>query len=298
MSLDQFSDDDFLKWLEETVKFFRTSRLDMKGTALVVSNIIIAIKMTKPHIDNSQIQILFSSFQDNIDVEFSKKGAYEKKILKKLQGQVGICLGRYVQEMQNAFETSERYERVGQRMHSSHNVEILKHVVNREPKTPVESDELAQEQLFVGLSYAYASLVNGVFRFTLQDCITWEKVSNGETAEPREIANMEIHSIYEYFKQKNDLLYFEGFIPVVRNAVAHSNFQYDSSAQTMNYVDETIKKDPNTGVESVRRRTANFDYDQMVENYHKIEKIYDLIMIFNKVLLVSTCCSKLCERNP
>ncbi len=298
MSIDQFDDDVFLKWLDQSVEFFKTSRIDLKATALEVTNIINVIKTTKPHIDKNKLQSFFSTLQDTIDVEFSKKGSYEEKILKKLQGQVRRSLKKHLLAMQKAFETSERYERVNQRMYNSHNVEILKHVVTRDPKIPVESDELEKEQQFVGLSYAYASLVNGVFRFTLQDCITWEKVSNGETADPKEIANMEIYSIYEYYKKKNDLLYFEGFNPIVRNAVAHSNFQYDSSTQIMSYVDETMKKDPKTGTEFASRRTASYDYAQMVENYHKIEKIYELIIVFNRLLLISTSCTKLCERHP
>ena len=51
MSIDDFSDDIFLKWLEESVKFFRTPRIDMKASAIEVEKIIHTIKSTMQHID-------------------------------------------------------------------------------------------------------------------------------------------------------------------------------------------------------------------------------------------------------
>lgn len=290
MSLDDFKDETFFEWLETCARFFRANRIEMEATATVVDNIINLVKTTIASIDRVNLRQLYTTFQDTIEVEFSKKGQYENKILVKLQDQYRNAIKNYSTNTQNAFETSKRYERHNQRRLSSHNVETLRYLVTREPKVELE-------QRFIGLSYAYASFINGVFRFTIQDCYTWEKVSNGENVDPDVIADMEVADIHNYYKQKNDLLYFEGFDSVVRNAVAHSNFEFDSKTGEITYVAEGRRVTSPTGTPSTNRQTVTYSFDQMVENYQKLEKIYELIMITNQVLMVNTCLAKLTERH-
>jgi len=291
LSLDDFGDEVFFEWLDTCAKFFRSNRIAMEATATVVDEIIILVKNTIASIDREKLRPLFTKFQDTIEVEFSKKGQYENKILVKLQDQYRNVMKNYTTNMQNAFEASKRYERNNQRRISSHNLETLRHLVLREPKVDLEKS-------FIGLSYAYASLVSGIFRFTLQDCYTWEKLSDGEVVDPNVVANKDVPYFQNYYKQKNDLIYFEGYDPIVRNSVAHSNFEYDTESQEITYVNESQPGTSLTGVTTTDRKTVTYSYEQMVENYHKIEKIYELIMITNQVLMVNTCLFKLTERHP
>ena len=291
MTLDDFDDGVFLKWLEDCAAFFRSNRIEMKATANVVDNIIILIKKTISSIDREKLSKLFTTLQDTIEVEFSKKGEYENKIIARLHNQLRISMKNHLTNMLNAFETSKRYERNSQRRISNHNLETLKYLVIREPQVDIE-------KTFIGMSYAYANLISGIFRFVLQDCYTWEKVSVGEIVDPEVIVDMDVPDFYNYYKQKNDLLYFEGYDPIVRNSVAHSNFEYDSQSQEMTYVNESEQGTSPVGLTTSNRKTVTYGFEQILENFHKIEKIYELIMITNQILMVNTCILKLVERHP
>jgi len=291
LSLDDFDDEVFLKWLDNCTAFFRSNRIEMEATATVVDDMIILIKKTISSIDKEKLSQLFTTLQDTIEVEFSKKGEYENKIIVKLHNQLRISMKDHLTNMLNAFETSKRYERNSQRRISSHNLETLRYLVIREPQVDLE-------KTFIGMSYAYANLISGIFRFTLQDCYTWEKVSEGRVVDPDIIADMDVPDFQNYYKQKNDLLYFEGYDPIVRNSVAHSNFEYDPQSQEITYVNESEQGTSPVGLETTNRKTVTYSFEQMLENYHKIEKIYELIMITNQILMVNTCISKLVERHP
>ncbi len=291
MSLDDFDDEVFLKWLDNCAAFFRSNRIKMEATATVVDDMISLIKKTISSIDKEKLSQLFTTLQDTIEVEFSKKGEYENKIIVKLHNQLRISMKDHLTNMLNAFETSKRYERNSQRRISSHNLETLRYLVIREPQVDLE-------KTFIGMSYAYANLISGIFRFTLQDCYTWEKVSEGRVVDPDIIADMDVPDFQNYYKQKNDLLYFEGYDPIVRNSVAHSNFEYDPQSQEITYVNEGEQGTSPVGLETTNRKTVTYSFEQMLENYHKIEKIYELIMITNQILMVNTCISKLVERHP
>lgn len=289
MSLDDFKDEVFFEWLDNSVKFYNAQRIEMKATSKSVEEIITTLKQTT--LDANKLKQQFTNFQDTIDVEFSKKGDYEKRIVNKLQNQVRNCLKNHLDKVEDAFQTSSRYERQKQRMHSSHNVETLRFLVTREPPVNLE-------QRFIGLSYAYANLVNGVFRFSIQDCYTWQKISECSTINPDTVSEMEVNDVKNYFKQKNDLLYFEGYDAVVRNAVAHSNFEFDPSTEKITYINERKERDANTGAWSKQRYTSTYSFEEMVENYTKLDRIYELIMCFNQMLMVSTCCSIISKRHP
>lgn len=291
LSLDDFNDKLFFEWLDNCTAFFRSNRIEMEATATVVDDMIILIKKTISSINREKLSQLFTTLQDTIEVEFSKKGTYENKIIAKLHDMLRISMRNHLTNMLNAFETSKRYERNSQRRISSHNLETLKYLVIREPQVDLE-------KTFIGISYAYASLISGIFRFTLQDCYTWEKVSTGKIVDTDIVANMDVPDFYNYYKQKNDLLYFEGYDPIVRNSVAHSNFEYDPQSQEMTYVNESEQGTSPAGLTTSDRKTVTYSFEQMLENYHKIEKIYELIMITNQILMVNTCISELVKRHP
>lgn len=291
MSIDDFGDEVFLEWLQDCAKLFRSQRLEMEATAVVVDEILELINRTMSKIDQDGLKKLFTKYQNTMEIEFSNKGDYEKKIVIKLLDQSRKALTNYLTNTQNAFETSKRYERVKQRMNSNHNVETLRYLVIRDPQVDLE-------KRFIGLSYAYANFVNGVFRFSIQDCYTWEKISNGDNVDPDDIADMEVADIHNYYNQKSDLLYFEGFDSVVRNAVAHSNFEFDPITGEITYVAEGRREISPTGTLTTNRQTVTYSFEQMVENYQKLEKIYELVLITNQVPKVSTCLAKLTERHP
>jgi len=295
MSVDAFPDETFIQWLDETVMFFNSPLIDMKQTASESEKLVSEIKSTLPNLDKNKILQQFKIIQDTIYVEFSKKGNYESKIAKKLITQFRKAKRNYPQEAENAFSTSGSYERINQRKNNYANVNTLEVSILREPKK-LESDEKEKELKFVGLSYVYASMVGGIFRFTLQDVYRWEKVSNGENVDPEIVTDMDVEQIQNYYKTKNDLLYFEGYDPIVRHAVAHSNFEYDKAVKKITYVNEkrVLQSD---GTNPLRRFVSTYSFEDLHEMYNKIKSLYHLNIILNRMLLIETALAQLTQRH-
>jgi len=283
VSLEDLEPEVFQGWLDTSMSFFNSNRISLPGTATAVETIKLYVELSKGNIDNAKLNSLYSRFNQALAKEFSAKGEYEKKLFKKLRNHVNIAIQNNLQETYDFFNSSVRLEVGQQRRNSSHMVETLKLLVLREP-TPKLEDE------FIGLSYAYASQISGVFRYALQDCYAWEKLANKKTIDPYKVSNMEVEDLFDYYNKKSDLLYFEGYDSIVRNSVAHSNFQYDTESEKITYINETKKEEPSkTGISGGTKETVEYSYEQLRQMYAKISSIYSLVMIVNQSLMVGTC---------
>ncbi len=282
MSLEDFDINVFFQWLETSKEFFQSNRINLPGTATAIDSIIIYFKINPRPSTTDELQRLYANFKKAAKNEFVVKGEYEKKIFENLEKDVTNSLNNYLEKTNDFFNSSIRLEIGQQRRHSSHMIETLKHLVLREPKPTVDEE-------MIGLSYAYASQISGVFRYTLQDCYAWEKLSKNKPIDPYKVSNMEVEDLMDYFTD-NDLLYFEDYDSIVRNSVSHSNFQYDSVTKKMTYINETKKEEPApTGIIAGSKETSEYTYEQLRQMYAHISSIYSLIMIMNQIFMVGTC---------
>ena len=84
---------------------------------------------------------------------------------------------------------------------------------------------------------------------------------------------MDVEQILDYYKTKEDLLYFEGYDSIIRNAVAHSNFKYDKTTKKMTYVNEKRVKQED-GSNPLKRSVSEYDFNDVYERYEKIKSLY------------------------
>ena len=294
MSVADLPDEQFFEYLDHAKKIFAV--FDMKLCSIITEEIKDIIQKTIPHIDKQKLESKFHDLQDTLEVEFSKKGEYQKKVIKHIQGKYRVTLKTNLNEMQNTFEVSSRYEKTSQRMHSWHAIELLRKITVKGSKDEPEEDHMR----LIGISYAYLGLVNGVYRFSLQDCYAWERLANGEAVDPETLKNLEVNDVLDYFKTQNKpLLYFEGLDSTVRNAVGHSNFQYDKVTQKMIYTDEIPREmDTATGILTNQKHESKYSFDEMFENYLKLESVYYAIILLNEILMISAAGFTLTNRYP
>jgi hypothetical protein len=295
MSIDAFSDEIFINWLEESTEFFNSPLIDMQQTGNECEKLVNEIKTTISNLDKNKIFQQFQTIQDTIEVEFSKKGSYEKKIIGKLLKQFQNAKKNHAVEAENAFSTSGSYERVNQRKNNYQNVNTFEIGLLREPKNLLSEDK-EKEIKFVGLSYVYASMIGGIFRFTLQDVYRWEKVSEGQSVNPSVVTDMDVEQIQNYYKTKKDLSYFDGYDSIVRHAVAHSNFEYDKTTQKMTYINEKRVREPD-GSNPLKRFVSTYSFDDLHEMYNKVKSLYHLNMILNRLLLIETALAMITNRH-
>ena len=282
MSIQDFPDEIFFQFFDNSSKLF--SKMNLKLSAKITLEMKDLIIKTIPHVDSNRLKQKFIDLQDTIQVEFSKNSTHHENIIKQLQGSVRKTLKTNLNESHKTFEVSSRYEKTEQRKNSWRVVELLKRMTLRGAQD--------DEDKLIGISYAYLGLVNGIFRLSLQDCYAWQRLGNGDSVDPELLKNMEVADIYDYYKNNNlPMNYFNGLDPVVRNAVGHSNFHYDTQKQRMIYTDE-----PKDTTKSAK--TSEYNFQEMVENYDKLEAVYHVVLLMNQTLLISTAGDVLVKRYP
>lgn len=281
MSISSIPDERLLEYLDTAQKLF--SKMDLKSSAILVREMKHIIETTKPKIDKNKLNKKFIDLQDTIDVEFSKKGTHHEKIIKQLQHALRTTLTKNLSNYQRVFQDNTKMEKVQQRSDSYRNTELLKSMVIKSATT--------DEERLIGISYAYLGLVNGIYRLSLHDCYALQKLSQDESVDPEAVKNMEVADIKDYFTTKGlPMDYFDGLDTIVRNAVGHSNFHYDSTKERMTYIDE-----PNN---PTKKRIMEYSFAEMVENYEKLESLYSAILIINQLINVSSTCKELSDRYP
>lgn len=295
MSLDDFNDEAFIRELDNIFDFFNSPLIEMNHTAQKCKKLADEIKSTIPNLDKENIYRQFLEIQDSIKEEFSKKGDYQSKIADKLIGDFEKSKKEHRVDSENAFSTSGSYERTQQSISNYENVNRLEGAILREPKEP-QPYEKEKEIRFVGISYVYASLVGGIFRFTLQEVYRWTRISNGEKINPDAITDMDVEQIRNYYKAKDDLLYFEGYEPIIRHAVAHSNFKYDKTTEKITYVNEKRVKQED-GSNPLKEFKLECDFIDVHERYEKIKSLYHLTIILKTIWRIETILAHITKRH-
>ena len=157
---------------------------------------------------------------------------------------------------------------IKKRMRCFHNLTKLREMVLR--------NSISDEEKFIGLSYAYLGLVDGIYMLSLRDCFLWHKLANQDHINTGKIQNMDPSGIYDYFsKKKFPLFYFDGWDKTVRNAVTRSSFHFDFEKQKMIYEDWNKTSKTST--------ISGYFFNEMVENYDKLESLYYAILVINQL---------------
>lgn len=289
------NDEKIIEFLEKSLIHFKDSRFDLNSCAVIVKHIVNLIRtgIMSNRIDSNGLFKMIQALQESIGIEFSKKGPYEKKVFEKLQENFEKCLFDYSKETMEMFHI--RYESLEKRMNLYQNVEDLTRLVLREPKSPGKREEEKKRRL-IGLSYAYASLINSVFRYSLQDCYAWERLSTGKKIAIKDIERKEVNDIYNHYKQVNDLLYFEGYDITIKNSVERSNFYYELTNEKITFVDEYYALSDQTGKSEIMNNSTIQSLEEIAEKYEKIETVYKLVILFNQILIINSMCKVLSDR--
>ncbi|SMH72021.1 hypothetical protein [Candidatus Nitrosotalea okcheonensis] len=281
MSITQYTDQQFFGFLENSSKMF--TKLGLKLSAITVNEIVHTMQNQIPKIDRTKITALFHDLQDSIDVEFCKISTHHKNIFCLLQSDYRISLKIYPQVVNQVFNMNNKVDKLERRINIYRNLEILRSAVMR--------NNPSIEEKFVGLSYAYLGIVDGLYKLSLQECYVWHKIAKNEPIHMKNILDSSPAEIYNHFLQeKINLSYFDGWDRTVRNSVGHSSFKYDNVKQQMTY-------------ENYDRKTGNYNtidytYDQLGENYYKLEAIYHAVLAITHISMVNDSSRVLCDRYP
>jgi len=281
MSIENIPDDTLFNWLQTSPRLLNS--LNLRSSSITANNIIQQIRREIPHINGTTLNQQFHDLQDSVDVEFSRRSVYSRNILVQLQRSVRRSLSTNLREAQITFQTNARLDRWEQRRRAYRIIDKFRNTILRGYQD--EEDKL------IGISYAYLSLTNGIYRFCLQDCYAWERLGRGESVDPNALVHFEVHEIYNYYKDNGlPMFYFHGWDTTIRNAVGHTNLNYDEATQKMTFVNEPRETD--------KKKVSEYEFVEIVENYEKILEIYQLVLIMNQVLSVSSGCVEFLRRYP
>jgi len=165
-----------------------------------------------------------------------------------------------------------------QRTHSYRNLQLLKKIVL--------NGATDDEERLIGISYAYLSLVDGIYTTSLRDCYVWQRLSENLPVDSSAIVKMSVSGIRDFFKNQSlPLHYFDGWERTVRNAVAHSSFKYDLATQVMQY-------------EDIYGNQIEHTFTEMVENYEKLESVYPAVLVVNHTLAINDVLDEFIHRYP
>jgi hypothetical protein len=141
----------------------------------------------------------------------------------------------------------------------------------------------------LGLSFAYATAVEGVYKASIQDCYVWEKLGTGEKIEPKKVPNMKISDILDYYKRVgSDISIFEGYDSIVRNAVAHSTIEYNEQKRKMLYKDNYGQNE----------RIQEYAFEELFAMYDKLKDVFELTLLKNQILRINDVCDTFVKRYP
>ena len=281
MSIENVSDNTLFNWLETSPRLLNS--LNLRLSSITANTIIQQIRSEIPSINGSTLNRQFHDLQDKVDVEFSRRSVYSRNIFLQLQRSVRRSLATNLREAQTTFQTNTRLDRWEQRRRAYRIIDKFRNTVLRGHQD--------NEDKLIGISYAYLSLANGIYRFCLQDCYAWERLGRGESVDPDSLVHFEIHEIYNYYKDNGlPMFYFHGWDPTIRNAVSHANLNYDEATQKMTFVNEPREVD--------KKRVSEYEFLEIVENYEKILEIYQLVLVMNQVLSISSGCVEFIRRYP
>ena len=323
MSISDEPDSKLFGWLSNSASLLEHPDLkDLKRSKIIIDNIQEQIKTEIPKINSTTLNEKFKNLQNALKEEFSQRGEHSKNVFMQLRDSVLKTWKTNLEESQKIFENNTQYDERYKRMDSYSIYNTFIQFISR--------SNPSKEELFVGISFAYSHLVNGIYASALRDCYAWKKLSLGKPLDESEGASwfkqQEIHNIYDYFKGNSlPLHYFNGWNRIVRNAVAHSNFRYDKTTQKMTYVNDPIgskvsvhvvpsargstharrpppcvkigfSAEPREQIHSKKYKTTDYDLSDIEEKIEQLLAVYWAVLVTNTIAVVSSCCKEFSQR--
>ena len=238
-------------------------------------------------IDPFSIGLKFKSLQNAIVKDFATN-QYRKKIILKFTSNFRKSMKNNSKGVKQIFDKKRYAVSIARRAHSYRNLTLLRGMV--------QSCAKDEEQALIGISYAYLSLLEGIFKRSLIDCYVWEKLSKKEKIHTTKLVRMDVSEIYRHFRTNRfGTNYFKGWDRIVRNAIGHSTFHYDPASHKMIYEDLYILT---RGNRKIYKRTKSCSLNEMIEKYDMAESVYHAIFFTNQILRVNEVCVTLIDRHP
>ena len=255
MSVNTKSDPELLKMLDQTSHLFHIAGLPHSSQILDKISRYISGKIPNS-LDENYNTDEFKKFQDSTHIEFSTtshRGNCSSFLLTTFRK----SMKNHHPESVEIINNNLRIDKQEKRYRSYHNLQLLKKIVL--------NGATNDEERLIGISYAYLSLVDGIYTTSLLECYVWDRISRNLPVNIESVYRMSIANVYDYFKNQSlPLHYFDGWDIKVRNAVAHSSFKFDATRNKMIY-------ESTTGI-------SEYDINEMIENYEKLESIYPLVL--------------------
>lgn len=232
----------------------------------------------RSEIIRSYFNMLFKHLQTVSELEFGST-PYRKRIIGYLNKRIRVAMTVRIDQVVQMYKDPVISDVIFDRMNANRIFTTLNKILLAGSVTPYEKT--------VGLSYAYSTIVEGVYKKSVQDCYVWERIGAG-TLKSNTLASlpeMDVNKIIDYFNGNSiDRSIFEGFNDTVRNAVAHSTIYYNENTNKMTY------KDKRSGKQEV------LDRNQLYELYTKIWDVYFMVLAKNQLLGINDACANFVAR--
>lgn len=239
--------------------------MGLKKAAEATLHLQVEAKQRTIHRDT--LENIFLSIQSDVWDEFFLND-YRKRLVEHLSHRTNIAMDRYHSVLVRVMNAPGIAELPRDRGNIFKVQTVLDDVISAGSKT--------EEQRSVSISFLYAFAVEGVYKRSLVDCYIWEKISAGLRINTSRVLNIDIHHVHEYYTASGvDMIIFEGYDSIVRNAISHATFAFNPKDCKITYLD--------------RRRSDSISYtlDDILERYQKIKDVYQFVLIRNVLIGIS-----------
>ncbi len=274
----QQTDEDLLSILDQISDIF--SRFEQPNCKSIIDSIKIELEngVTVKKIDKNSITSKYKALQTKFVHEFSST-TQRTNVISMLQQSMTETITKNNVEMQHVFNEPNVVEIISRRSYAYRVLSIFRQVIWNGAKT--------DEERMIGLSYVYLNLVDGIFRNALKICFIWQQLSRKEQVDTKTISDISVYDIYKYFNKNGlPMHYLDGWNGYVRNAVAHTTFQYDSSKNEAVYDD------------LIANKTVKLWLGQLIEMCDKLWNVYGAVFLFTQFTRINDVCFTLCDRYP
>lgn len=244
------------------------TKYNMPKSAQIVDEVnTYIVKMNEASLNKILINSKIKDLQTLTTQEFGIT-LHRKKVFSKILTTMSDALTINSTESKHILDSSGIRELTGNRITTLRYSKILASIITKGATNT--------EEKFVGYCYDYMAIVDGVYRNSIRACYMWEQLSRNEQVDTCKVPNIKINEIRDYFKDKSRSdVYFEGLNNVIRNAVAHSTFAFDSNLQKMKFEDK------------IARRTEMISLQEILELREKMMNVFEANFFVNQIFAIT-----------
>jgi len=205
----------------------------------------------------------FGQLQDVLRTEFISNGGTDAPFRKKLHSAL-IRLADSATKANGALvkKQIEDFDNSMQRIKNSYGV------IGDVAKNFLENKQLTKKQHYYAECFGYLLIVEGVFRELCEYILMLDDICRGCSRSFSDLEALTLSDLVAEIRKKASISVFtDGYDNLLRNAIAHANFRFDETAQTMNFKDEYRG----------RVRSKDLKIEEFGDYYLKIDDLYKLI---------------------